>query len=35
MTNKKMAITSREKDFSIWYNELVEQAELVQNSDVR
>lgn len=30
-----MALTSREQDFSAWYNELVQQADLAENSDVR
>jgi len=30
-----MAITSRSQDFSARYNELVQQANLAQNSDVR
>lgn len=30
-----MALTKREEDFSAWYNELVEQAQLAQNSAVR
>lgn len=30
-----MALTTREDDFSAWYNELVEQAQLAQNSAVR
>ncbi len=30
-----MALTTREKDFSAWYNELVEQAQLAQSSAVR
>lgn len=30
-----MALTKRNDDFSAWYNELVEQAELAQNSAVR
>lgn len=30
-----MALTTRQQDFSAWYNELVEQAELAQSSAVR
>lgn len=30
-----MALTPRSQDFSAWYNELVQQADLAQNSDVR
>lgn len=30
-----MALTSREQDFSARYNELVQQADLAENSDVR
>jgi len=30
-----MALTTREQDFSEWYNELVEQAGLAETSDVR
>jgi len=30
-----MALTPRSQDFSAWYNELVQQAQLAQNSDVR
>lgn len=30
-----MALTKRENDFSAWYNELVEQAQLAQTSAVR
>lgn len=31
----KMALTKRSEDFSAWYNELVVQADLAQNSAVR
>lgn len=30
-----MALTKRSEDFSAWYNELVVQADLAQNSAVR
>lgn len=30
-----MALTPRKQDFSAWYNELVQEAGLAQNSDVR
>lgn len=30
-----MALTPRSQDFSAWYNELVQQADLAQNNDVR
>jgi prolyl-tRNA synthetase len=30
-----MAITTRAEDYSAWYNDLVQQAELAENSSVR
>jgi prolyl-tRNA synthetase len=30
-----MAITTRAEDYSAWYNDLVQQADLAENSSVR